>query len=99
MKTLRPLVAFLLPVTLLVGCGTSKVWYQEGKSFQDTSRDLAACRAEAARLQNPLAAVNLRFLLANDANTKNFIKNCMLANGYSLVHTNSLPAGVKGVPK
>ena len=98
MKTLSPLAA-LLPLALLVGCGTSKVWYQEGKSFQDTNRQLAGCRAEAARLENPLAMVNLGFALANDANKKDFIKNCMMANGYSLVDKNSLPAGVIGVPK
>ena len=98
MKTLRTLAA-LLPLAFVVGCGTSKVWYQDGKSFQETKRQLAGCRAEAARLENPLAMVNLGFAIANDANKKDFIKNCMMANGYSLVDKNSLPAGVTGVAK
>jgi hypothetical protein len=98
MKKFRTFVK-LLPLALLVGCGTSKVWYQEGKSFQDTNRQLAGCRAEAARLENPLGMVNLGFAIANDANKKDFINNCMMANGYSLVDKNSLSAGVMGVPK
>jgi hypothetical protein len=32
----------------LTGCSTPQVWYQPGKSFAETQRDLAQCRAIAA---------------------------------------------------
>jgi hypothetical protein len=98
MRMLRTIL-LLLPLAIHVGCGTPKVWYQEGMTFQETQRQLAACRAEAARLENPLAMVNLGFALANSANKKDFVRNCMIANGYSLVEQNALPTGVTGVPE
>jgi hypothetical protein len=98
MKNIRTLATSLAAV-FLVGCGTSKVWYQSDKSFDETRRELAGCRADAARMTNPLAMVNLGFALADDSNKKDYINNCMIAKGYSLVDKNSLPAGVMGVPK
>jgi hypothetical protein len=84
-------MALTLGLGLLVGCGTSKVWYQTGKSLDETQRELAVCRAEAARLENPLAMANAWFALANDANKKDYIKNCMIAKGYSLIEKNAVP--------
>ena len=98
MRNIRILAAALATV-VLVGCGTPQVWYQSSKSFDETRRDLATCRAEAARMTNPLAMANLAFALADDSNKKDYINNCMIAKGYSLVDKNSLPAGVTGVPK
>jgi hypothetical protein len=98
MNNIRPLATLLIAV-VLAGCGSPQVWYQAGNSFEQTRRDLGGCRAEAARLTNPLAMVNLGFALADDANKKDFVNNCMIAKGYYLVDKNSLPAGVVGVSK
>lgn len=98
MKFIRSIVCAIVAAAL-AGCGSTKVWYQAGKSFEETRRDLAACRTGAAAVNNPLATVNLGFFLANDANKKEYVDNCMVAKGYTLVDKNSLPAGVVGVPK
>ncbi|PYK98434.1 MAG: hypothetical protein DME19_12585 [Verrucomicrobia bacterium] len=76
-----------------------KVWYQGGKTFDETQRDLAACRMGAARINSSLAMVNLGFFLANEGNKKDLINNCMIAKGYSLIKRNTLPPGVTGVPE
>ena len=93
------ILPLFLTVVLLIGCGTPKVWYQEGKSFETTRRDLAAARVEALRSYNPLAALNMGFFFAAEAVKKDLINNWMTANGYSLVNKNSLPSGVTGVPE
>ena len=98
MKNMRVLATSLAAV-VLVGCSTPQVWYQSGNSFDQTRRDLGGCKADSARLTNPLAMVNFGFALADDANKKDYINNCMIAKGYSLVDKNSLPAGVTGVLK
>ena len=92
-------VIAVFAASLLTGCSSTKVWYQADKSFDETQRDWAACRAAAAAVNSPMAMVNLGFFLANDANKKSYRENCMVAKGYSLVDKNSLPAGVVGVPK
>lgn len=43
-------------------------------------------------MSNPLAMANLAFALSDDSNKKQYIKNCMLAKGYSLADKNSIPA-------
>ena len=98
MKTIR-ILPLLFATILFTGCGTPKVWYQEGKSFDEIRRTLAGCRVEAARANNPLAMVNGWFFIANEGNKKELIKNCMIAQGYSLVEKNSLPLDVVGVPE
>lgn len=98
MKLIQNLPVLMIVITLQ-GCASSKVWYQADKSFEQTRRDLAACRADAARLTNPFAMVNLAFALADDANKKDYIENCMIAKGYFLVEKNSVPVGIVAVPK
>jgi hypothetical protein len=139
MKNLRTLTAALVALAF-VGCSTTLVWYQPNKTFEETRRDLALCRADAARLMSPVVIANpppsypqppynpnyssspqysnpavadnaaaaaqsrqglstLGAFLAADANQKNYVNNCMVAKGYSLVDKNSLPPGVAGVPK
>ena len=93
------ILPILFAAVLFAGCGTPKVWYQEGKTFDAARRDLAECRVDALRHYNPLAAVNMEFFFAAEAVKKDLINNCMTAKGYSLVNTNSLPAGVTGVPE
>jgi hypothetical protein len=85
---------------LLVGCASSqKVWYSPEKSFEQTTRQLAACRKEAATINNPLAAVNLAFHLANNSNKEDYIKNCMMEKGFILIDEKKLPPGAVGVPE
>ena len=97
MKTLNILIA-IFSVSILAGCSTSKVWYQSGKSTAEAERDLAACRAEAARLENPLAMTDAAFAIANHVNKNDFVKNSMIARGYTLVEKNSVPARVSEKP-
>jgi hypothetical protein len=77
----------LLFVSLLGGC--AKYWYQEGKSFDETTRALAACRAEAARYADVERTGGL------DSFTRNFVNECMQKNGYRLVSEKELPMRVK----
>jgi hypothetical protein len=101
MKTLKQLIASLA-LTLLVGCDTPRVWFQAGKSFTDTQRDLAACHKEAVGSNEQLASAQRGYFNSNNANrdewVNQFTDNCMIAKGYSLVEKNSLPLGVTGVP-
>lgn len=92
-------IAFVILCCLVTGCGSTKVWYQAGKSFDETQRDWAGCQAGAAAVNSPAAMANLGFFLANEGNKSKYRDNCMIAKGYSLVDKNSLPAGVTGVPK
>ena len=92
-------IACVILACVLSGCGSTKVWYQAGKSVDETKRDWAACQTGAAAVNNPAAMVNLGFFLANEGNKSKYLDNCMIAKGYSLVDKNSLPAGVVGVPK
>jgi len=98
MKTLKTIAA-LLPLAVFVGCSTSKVWYQEGRSFQEAQKDLAACREAKAQLPNPAAWNSFGVVIRDTAKRKDYVKDCMMAEGYSLVDKNSLPTGVRGVPQ
>jgi hypothetical protein len=99
MKTLKTIAA-LLSLAVLVGCSTSKVWYQEGRSFQETQKQLAECRAEKAEAvkasHDPMFSMESG---SGHAPTKDLIKISMELRGYSLVDKNSLPKGVRGVPQ
>lgn len=135
MKNILTLAAVFAALAL-AGCSTPQVWYQPGKSFAETQRDLAACRGAAAQMnptvipssgntttviaqagygnqasqdaaaQNAAAAgqsrqglTTLAAFLADDARRNDIIIGLMAEKGYSLVDKNSLPPGVKGVPK
>ncbi len=98
MKANRTFPTVLL-FMLFTGCGTPKVWYQSGKSPDETRRDLAAARVEAARANNPLGMANGLLFIANEGNKKDLINNYMISKGYSLVDQHSLPPGAIGIPK
>jgi hypothetical protein len=136
MNRIRILAATLLALTL-TGCSTQQVWYQPGKSFDETQRELAICRGEAARMVNPTVVpssgntttviaqagygnqvnqnpgaenaasvaqfnqsmAGLAAISADKARRMDIITGLMAEKGYSLVDKNSLPPGVKGVPK
>jgi hypothetical protein len=134
MKSILLLTAACAALTL-TGCSTPQVWYQPSKSFAETQRDLAQCRAIAAGMSptvfpnsgntttviaqagygnqaggaaadNAAAAqgahnslVDLATVLSANSRKNAFIAGLMAEKGYSLVDKNSLPPGVKGVPK
>ena len=77
----------LLSISVLGGC--AKYWYQEGKSFDETTRALAACRAEAARYADVERTLGLGSF------TRSFVNECMRKNGYDLVSEKDLPTRVK----
>jgi len=77
----------LLSIGFLGGC--AKYWYQDGKSFDETTRALEACQVEASRY----ADVNRTLGLGGY--TEKFVKECMRKNGYDLVREKELPLRVK----
>jgi hypothetical protein len=99
MKILKTIAA-LIPVVFLAGCTTSKVWYQQGRSLQETQQQLAECRAEKAEAVK-ISHEDMFSMESNNghAPTKDLVKICMEANGYSLIDQNSLPKGAAGVPQ
>ncbi|MEN6333522.1 MAG: hypothetical protein ABFE01_04630 [Phycisphaerales bacterium] len=79
--------ALLLALCLLEGC--AKYWYQEGKSFKQTSDDLAACQREAAKYSDVDRTHGI------DSYDGKFVRQCMEERGYDLVAENELPLRVK----
>jgi len=77
----------LLGISILAGC--AKYWYQDGKSFRQTERDLADCQAEAVRYSDVERTYGL------GGYEKSFVNNCMHEKGYNLVQEKQLPVRVK----
>jgi hypothetical protein len=75
--------ALLLALCILDGC--TKYWYQEGRSFKQTSDDLEACQTEAARYSDVDRPRGM------DAYDGKFVRRCMEERGYQLVAENELP--------
>ncbi len=101
---LKRTLALLFISWSLAGCSTTgtpsgMVWYQPGKSDADTQRDLAACRLDAEHNSNPLAMANAGFFILNQSNESNMIKDGMIARGYTLVKSNSVPSSVTSTNK
>ena len=69
---------------VLEGC--AKYWYQEGKSFKQTRKDLAACQAEAMRYSDVEESQGL------GTYDGKFVRRCMEEQGYHLVGEKELPA-------
>ena len=90
MKTLPFL---LLLASLFTGCGTPKVWYQPGKTPAEAHQQLARCRVEAAKVNNPLAMLNGWFWLANEGNKGALIQDCMCGEGWLPTPRDSITNG------
>lgn len=79
----------LLLVTLLcicLGSGCAKYYYQEGQTFNDCKKDIAACSSELSkRVTNQSTG---------DYEHK-FMEDCMKNKGYLLVTEDKLPLGAK----
>jgi hypothetical protein len=61
--------------------------------------DIAACRANGYAINSPFAMHNAGWFIANEANKKNFVTECMQAKGYDAVPVEQVPAGEASVPK
>lgn len=79
--------ALLLALCLLEGC--ARYWYQEGKSFKQTSDDLAACQREATKYSDVDRTHGM------DAYDGKLVRQGMEERGYDLVAENELPLRVK----
>lgn len=77
----------LLNVWLLTGC--AKYWYQEGRSFQQTRKDLTSCQSEAIRYSDVERTHGL------GSYERHFVGDCMHEKGYRLVGEKELPVRVK----
>lgn len=77
----------LLGLGLMGGC--AKYWYQDGKSFQETRRDLARCQSEAVRYSDVGRTHGL------GSYERKFVERCMHDQGYELVPEKELPVRVK----
>ena len=86
---MRLIVAGLLLVSVGLLGGCAKYWYQEGKSFNQCERDLASCRAEAARYADVGRTSGL------GSYEKKFVNECMGRKGYRLAPEKELPMRVK----
>lgn len=61
-----------------------KVWYREGTTTEQIQKDLAECGMMAEQYDNPLGAVNLRFMIVNNSHKSTLVKDCMEAKGYKI---------------
>jgi hypothetical protein len=86
---MRLIVAGLLLAAACMLGGCAKYWYQEGKTFDQTAHDLAACQAEAARYADVERTHGL------GSYEKKFVHECMERRGYQLVPEKELPVRVK----
>jgi hypothetical protein len=77
----------LMVVCVLGGCAT--YWYQEGKTFDETRYDLAACQAEAMRYSDVGRTQGLGSF------EQKFVRGCMEQKGYRLVKEQELSIRVK----
>lgn len=83
------LTALLLIGGLLGLSGCAKYWYQEGKSFEQCQKDLAASQAEAFRYSDVARTDGLgRY-------ESKFVHRSMEQKGYELVSESELPVRVK----
>ena len=92
MEKIRWFSAPLIMLVIVVsGCASSKVWYQDGVTANQTRRDIAGCKLMAEQNGNPLAMVNLAFALADNSHKHAIFNDCMTAKGYMLVEKSQVP--------
>jgi hypothetical protein len=103
------LTPFLVLAALAVGCASdpsrgtgSDVWYNPQHTSEtpqnQPARDLATCRMNGVNTGTALSGYNagsfIASAMANDGRKKEFVQNCMIANGYLRVRQSLVPAGV-----
>lgn len=91
----------LLATLLLTACGSPRVWYKEGATQQQIRQDLAKCRMEASRIGTSIGGYNagsyIASAMADGGRKKEFVRECMFSQGYSLTKESALPPGETGV--
>lgn len=83
----KKFLVVLLPAIPLVLSGCARYWYQEDKSFEESSQARQDCRVELLRrtdLEN-----------MNDHYENEFMEDCMSKKGYRSVGQGDLPLDVK----
>lgn len=93
--TMKTLLLLLLSA-LLVGCGSTRVWYQAAKTPAEAHADFGECKMQAARAADPhgLGIVGgLGGFMARGIATGDFVKSCMFSKGYQPVAQNTLTNG------
>jgi hypothetical protein len=81
--------ALLLATAVLLLGGCAKYWYQEGKSFEECRKDLAASQAEAIRYSDVGRTNGI------GSYEGKFVHESMEKKGYQLVGESKLPVRVK----
>lgn len=85
---------FLGLTALTLGCASNRmVWHHPSKTSDEVRQDLATCRFECRKAQNPFAGVNLGMALIEGDRQKQMFADCMISKGYKLVD----PAKIPGV--
>jgi hypothetical protein len=83
------LTALLLAIALVCLGGCAKYWYQEGKTFEQCRKDLAASQAEAIRYSDVERTNGIGRYEGK------FVHESMEKKGYQLVGESKLPVRVK----
>jgi len=86
---MRLVTVGILASIAVVSGGCAKYWYQDGKPFRETRRDLAACQTEAVRCSDIGRTHGV------GSYEQEFVAECMQRKGYQLVPEKQLPRRVK----
>ena len=70
-------------ISMVLICGCSKYWYQEGKTFGECKQDQAACFAELNK-RSDFGGMTMDYEFK-------FMDDCMCAKGYQEVSESELP--------
>ncbi len=86
---MRLLLAGLLLMTACFLGGCSKYWYQDGRTFDECTKALSSCQAEATRYSDVERTHGL------GGYERQFVVECMQKKGYQLVPEKDLPVRVR----
>ena len=82
--------SLLITTPLLVGCANkantdSTMWFKEGVSQADISRDLADCRMKAGMSNAGFQGRSVgQYMISKSVNDNAIINDCMQSKGYTL---------------
>ncbi|MCP4260878.1 MAG: hypothetical protein GY774_25720 [Planctomycetes bacterium] len=84
---MKKILSIILLTSMCCFAGCTSYWYQEGKTYEECSRDLRECRSEMQKYSDKgynLGVYDLKFE-----------KECMGQKGYRLVKERDLPLRVR----
>jgi hypothetical protein len=88
---MKKTLSFSAALLFLIGCGTTQVWYQPGKTSAQAHADLADAQAEATKLITPEKEHrSLGQQIADGNHIDDFIKHRMMGLGWQIVPANSI---------